>query len=58
MATIQKEFEVPANGRTRSGPPELGVANQNETEVKGDYMYAVKSAAREMAADPGLSVTP
>jgi len=54
----KRDFTVPAGGSTRSGPPVLGVPNQDETDVKGDYTYTSKSAAQEMAADPGLSVTP
>src|SRR5438067_8563622 len=41
----KRDFKVRAGGSTRSGSPDIGVANQNETEVNGDYMYAVKSAA-------------
>lgn len=54
----KRDFTVPAGGSTRSGEPVLGVSNRDETDVKGDYMYTSKSSAREMAADPGLSVTP
>lgn len=51
-------FKILAGGSTRSGPPVIGNVNENENDTRGDYAYTVKSAAREMAADPGLSVTP
>ncbi|MBZ5598655.1 MAG: hypothetical protein LAN83_10060 [Acidobacteriia bacterium] len=49
LGNEQHDFPVPARGFIDSGPPVLGVPDQ-------DYIYTVSREALAMSADPGLSV--